>query len=322
MSDPTRAQPRVSVIVVSFNTRDLLSRCLKSLRSSHRPPETEAIVVDNASADDSSGMVAGEFPEVRLILPGENLGFAKANNLAAEEARGEYLLLLNSDAAVDEDAIPELARFLDEHPSAGIVGPRLRNPDGTHQPSARTFPCPMNLFLEATGLGGLVDRTHHYGFSGDETIRVDYVSGAALMIRRNLWRELGGFEESYFFYGEDADLCWRAKEGGAETWFVHTAGAVHEGGASTAALRRDAAIEGYRAYLLFIGEHQGKAALRWARLWVFMGAALRWVVSLLPAALSPEWRRRRVTYAAVAKLALSRDPFPIGRFGWPEEDPP
>ena len=320
MSQPDASSPVVSVIVVSYNTRCLLARCLDSLDASAAPPAIEVLVVDNASADGSAEMVAAEYPEATLLEPGENLGFARANNLAAESARGEHLLLLNSDAAVDPSTVGDLARFLEEHPAAGVVAPRLANPDGTHQPSARAFPCALNLFLEATGLERLLGRTTHGHFRGDETRPVEYVSGAALMIRRSLWRELGGFDEGFFFYGEDADLCRRALERGAETWYLHSAGALHEGGASTAALRTNAAIEGYRAALLFIRKHGSAGAVTWARLWILLGATLRAVASALPAALSPSWRARLQTYLAVARLALSANPYPIGRFGWPEDD--
>lgn len=322
MSDPHENTPLVSVIIVNYNTRAQLARCLDSLRAACEAVAMEILVADNGSADGSPAMVATEYPEARLIPLQENLGFARANNLAARLAQGRYLLLLNSDATVKPGTVPGLVAFLEANPEAGIAAPRLRNPDGSYQPSVRTFPCPLNLFLEATALDRLVRRTAHGGFAGDATRPVEYASGAALMIRRRLWQALGGFDESFFFYGEDADLCYRALAEGAQTWFVHTVEVVHEGGASSSSLGPHAAVEGYRAYLLFIRKHAGAGAVVWARLWVLLGAGLRVLACALPAAFAPPWRGRLRTHVAVLRLTVARHPYPIGRFGWPEDDAP
>ncbi len=322
MSDSHESTCLVSVIVVNRNTRAPLARCLGSLRIARESLAMEIFVVDNGSTDGSPSMVATEYPEARLIALQENLGFARANNLAARLAEGRYLLLLNSDAAVEPDTIPGLVAFLEAHPEAGIAAPRLRNPDGSYQPSVRAFPCPRNLLLEATALDRLLRRPTHGGFPGDATRPVEYVSGAALMIRRPLWEELGGFDESFFFYGEDADLCYRALARGAQTWFVHTVEAVHEGGASSSSLGPGAAVEGYRAYLLFLREHAGAGAVLWARLWILLGAGLRALACAVPAVFAPSWRGRLRTYLAVLRLGVARHPYPIGRFGWPEDGAP
>ena len=300
--------PRVSVIIPSFNTRDLLARCLESLVGAPQP--TEVIVYDNASSDGSAETVAERFPTVVLVWGSENIGFARANNAAARVATGDVLLLANSDTEVAPGAIAALLGALDARPDVGIVGARLVNPNGGYQQSARTLPCALNLFLEATGLSRLVNRPKLYGFRGDRTRAVPYVSGAAMAVRRSVWDGLGGFDESFFFYGEDADLCARAGRRGWKTLFCHYAEVIHHGGASTAPIRPDAAVEGYRSAFLFIAKHHGGLRLALARLWVALGAAIRWAVAV--AVRAPD--RRRV-YGRVLRLAFRRRPFPTGRFG-------
>jgi len=307
----------VSAIVVSYNTAGLLRECLRSLQAAATRTPLEIIVWDNASSDGSADMVAHEFPSVRLLRSERNVGFAVANNRAADMAAGEWLMLLNSDATVAPDTLPALLEVAAAYPEAGILAPRLTYPDGTHQPSARRFPSALGLILEAGGLDRLI------GYSAyarrprtGPPYRVDYASGAALLVRRALWQRLGGFDDAFFFYGEDADLAARAADEGLVTLYCPDVVAVHVGGASSAALRRSAAVEGYRAVFLFLRRHRGRLAVPVARAAVALGAALRLVCVAPPAWLGHDgdMRARARTYAAVLRLALSRDPFPPGGF--------
>lgn len=306
----------VSAIVVSYNTRELLAGCLQSLHRSLPSPAVEVIVYDNASEDGSAEMVAEAWRQVKLMAGERNIGFGPATNRAAAMARGEWLLLLNSDAMVEPDTVQALVECARRNGSA-IVGARLVGPDGRFQSSARTFPSALNLLLEAVGLDLIVRRTGHYGFRGDRCRVVDYVSGAAMLIRRDTWEQLGGFDERFFFYGEDADLCYRARQRGLVTRFCAEATAIHIGGASSASLRSNAALEGYRSVFLFIRKHRGVLALCAARLAVALGAAARWVPAALLGLVSGSAPRaaRRDTYARVLRLALSKNPMPVGGFG-------
>jgi len=311
--------PRVSVIVLSHNTRELLARCLRSLEGCAEDGLAEVIVWDNASSDGSVELVESEFAWALLERSDQNLGFSVANNRAARGAPGECVLALNADAALGPGALERMLAAMDDAPDVGVVGPRLLNPDGSYQRSARRFPCPLGLFLEATGLDALTRWTRYGSFAGDTTRTVDYVSGAAMLVRRDVWDELGGFDEGFFFYGEDADLCARARALGRQTLFVHDAEIVHEGGASAAGLSYAAALEGYRSVFRFILNHQGRRALALARVWVVLGAAVRVVVAV-PAALVARgaargaWLQRLRAYCAVLRQTLSRNPLPRGGF--------
>jgi hypothetical protein len=311
--------PRVSVIVLSYNTRELLARCLRSLEGNVADGLAEVIVWDNASSDGSVELVEREFPWVTLIASDRNLGFSTANNRAARDASGQFILALNADAALRPGALERSLAVMEDGPDIGVVGLRLVDSDGSYQQSARRFPCPLGLFLEATGLDALTRWTRYGSFAGDTTRTVDYVSGAAMLVRRDVWDDLGGFDEGFFFYGEDADLCARARALRREALFVHDAEVVHQGGASAAALSYAAALEGYRSAFRFILKHQGRWALWVARAWVVLGAAVRVVVAVLAALVArgvarSTWLQRLRAYCAVLRQALSGDPLPRGGF--------
>jgi GT2 family glycosyltransferase len=229
------------ILIVSYNTSDLTSACLLSVGS--RP----VIVVDNASTDGSADAVAAEFPGVRLIRSERNLGFAAANNLAARHATGEYLLLLNPDTVVLEGAIDRLLEFAAAHPGAGIWGGRTLFHEsqagaargGRLNPaSCWGRPTLWSLICTATGLSSLFrgsalfNPESYGGWERDSIREVDIVSGCFLLIRRELWDRLGGFDPEFFMYGEDADLCLRARKLGARPMITPEATIIHYGGAS------------------------------------------------------------------------------------------
>lgn len=308
--------PLVSVLVVSYNGREVLCRCLAALDANDTPP-LEVLVHDNASTDGSAEMVARDFPSVALSVGETNLGFGRANNLLAGRARGRWLLLLNSDAFVEPSTIARLTAYLAEHPDVRLLAPELRNEDGSPQASIRRAPNALTLAAEAVGRSGA---SHVTVADGADLPRGCYASGAALLVERRLWAQLGGFDEAFFFYGEDADLARRAEALGVHVRFTSRAPITHLGGASTAADRPAAAVEGYRAAFLYIRRHRGRPSLAAARAAVVLGSALRALVAGMAGFAGPGseragWRRRRATYARVLRLALGRDPFPTGRFG-------
>lgn len=235
----TSAAPEVSIIIVSYNTRALTLACLDSVLAETRGVAYELIVVDNASADGSADAIATHPSRPRLIRLDENIGFARANNLAAREACGTYLVLLNPDTVILDRAIDRLYGFASARPDALIWGGRTLFADGRLNPSSCWRRMTMwNLACRALGLTGLLPRSTLFngeaygGWARDTERPVDIVSGCFLMIPRELWRRLGGFDPTFFMYGEEADLCLRARRLGARPRVTPLATIIHHGGAS------------------------------------------------------------------------------------------
>jgi N-acetylglucosaminyl-diphospho-decaprenol L-rhamnosyltransferase len=229
----------VSILVISYNTRDMTLACLRSVFEQTTVASFEVIVVDNASGDESADAIEREFPQVRLIRSADNLGFAVANNLAARNARGNFLLLLNPDTLVLDHAIDRLMAFAGERPNARIWGGRTLFGDGSLNPaSCWRFMSLWSLFTLATGLTSLCRDSRLFnpeGYGGwrrDCVREVEIVTGCLLLIRRDLWDKLGGFDGSFFMYGEEADLCYRARELGIRPMMTPDATIIHYDGAS------------------------------------------------------------------------------------------
>lgn len=229
----------VSVLVVSYNTCELTLAALRSAIAETSTATAEFIVVDNASTDGSAPRIAAEFPSVHLIALDRNVGFARANNLAATVARGRYLLLLNPDTVVLDRAIDRLLAFARQRPGAGLWGGRTVFPDGTLNPASCWGRMTLwNLMCRATGLTGLLPHSPIFngeGYGGwprDTEREVDIVSGCFLLIERRFWSQLDGFDPLFFMYGEDADLCLRGAAAGARPAITPDAVIVHLGGAS------------------------------------------------------------------------------------------
>jgi GT2 family glycosyltransferase len=205
----------VSVCIANWNCRDLLRDCLRSLEARRQGVRLEVIVVDNASTDGAAGMVAREFPAVVLVCNGHNAGFARANNQAAARARGRYLFFLNNDTVVPPGALARLCRFARARPSVGLVGPCLRDRDGRVQASARQRPCVAALLHRITLLRWIgLFRGAYRGYRGrdvvpETTTPAEVLMGAALLMPRRVYRDVGGWDEGYEFGGEDIDLCAR-----------------------------------------------------------------------------------------------------------------
>lgn len=232
-------QVDISILLVSFNTRQMTLACLDSIVRETRSSSYEVIAVDNASEDGSAAAIGNHVVRPRLFALKHNIGFARANNLAAEHARGRYVLLINPDTVVLDRAIDRLREFAEGRPEAMIWGGRTVFADGTLNPaSCWARMTPWNLLCRATGLTGLFPGSSLFnaeaygGWRRDTARAVDIVSGCFLMMPRALWNELGGFDERFFMYGEEADLCLRARALGARPEITPAATIVHHGGAS------------------------------------------------------------------------------------------
>ncbi len=227
----------VSIIIVSYNTRELLWDCLTSVAPGCEGLSTEVFVVDNASSDGSADMVRKEFPQVRLVVNDLNLGFAAANNLGLERAAGRYMVLLNSDSQIRQAAMTTLVEFMDARPTAGYCGPRLLNADGGLQASARRFPTFLSDAFSMLGL----DRRYpysrhalslHSGSRSGKPFPADWLSGACLMVRSAAVAQVGLMDAGFFLYFEETDWCRRMACVGWEGWYVPQAEVVHLGGQS------------------------------------------------------------------------------------------
>ena len=248
----------LSIIVVSYNARDYLERCLGSVAGRGY----EVIVVDNASTDGSAELVRGRFPDVRLIELPENRGFGAGNNAGMRVASGRWFLLLNSDAWPVGNAVEELVAFGDRHPGIGIAGPRLRSTNGSLQRSVRGFPTVWRLATEYFFLRKLAPGTMAlnglYGANFDhETVKkAEYLMGAVLLLRREAIAQVGGFDERFFMFSEEVDLCYRMRRAGWTVEFYPEAEFVHVGGASTRLEWDRMYREQLRGHLLFLAKHR------------------------------------------------------------------
>ncbi len=228
----------LSVLIVNWNVRDLLRRCLQSLLANSPACTLEIIVVDNGSTDGSGEMVRTEFPQVHLIANTDNRGFPAANNQGLAVARGRYVLLLNPDTEVIGNALETMVAFADAHPDVGIVGPQLLNPDGTVQSSRRRFPTLATALLESTWLQPyaprrLLSRYYVLDRPDDEIQDVDWVTGAALMARGEAIEQVGPLDEGFFMYSEELDWCRRFREAGWRVVYLPTARVIHHVGKSS-----------------------------------------------------------------------------------------
>ncbi len=221
----------LSIVIVNWNTRQYLQACLGSIRSGAPGFPFETIVVDNASADGSGEMVRREFPDVRLIENKENTGFAAANNQGARAASGRFLLFLNPDTQVHPGTLAGAVAFMEQHPEAGIMGCRTMNPDGSLQATAFASPTQLRTFAVVSGLNRFFKLSR---FSDHSRLRTpDYVQGSFLIIKKALFDDCGRFDERFFLYAEDVDLCLRIKAAGFRIYYYPAVSITHYGGGSS-----------------------------------------------------------------------------------------
>jgi len=227
---------KVSVIIVSFNAAGLLRECLRSLFQTSTRHELEVVIVDNDSADDSVAMMRESFPQVILLENNWNAGFAAGVNQGYAVSSGDYVFLFNPDARLKPGAIDRAVDFMEAHPECGICGARLVNPAGGLEPSARRFPSALYKFLTTSGLSThfphskLLGKGDYRYFDHNSVLEVDWVPGTFSAIRRTMLEQLGFFDERFYLYYEETDLCLRAKRRGWKIYFIPDAEVVHEGG--------------------------------------------------------------------------------------------
>ena len=253
---------KLSIIIVNWNTEDLLKQTLDSVFKETKNFDFEVIVVDNNSMkDDSVKMIKENFPQVVLIENKENLGFSRANNQGLKIAKGEYLMLLNSDVIVLNQAIEKLVGFLDKHPETHMAGPKLLNKDMTFQHACRRgVPDPLNSLFYLTGLykifkNAKIDSYKKFNVSENESGRTEALSGAAMMFRREVYEKIGGLDEDFFMYGEDLDFCKRVSDMGWRTFYVSEAEIIHFYGSSSAKRKMKSLINFYDAMWLYYKKH-------------------------------------------------------------------
>jgi GT2 family glycosyltransferase len=228
-----------SVIIVSFNTRDILRECLASVERESDGIRIETLVVDNHSSDGSAEMVEKEFPRVRVLRSSVNLGFGAANNLAIQAARGRCVILLNSDAFLLPGSLRSAVNNMNLHPEAALAGARLVGRDFSWQPSARMFPSIFNDTLVLTGLAAKFPKSRFFGHfdrtwaDQSEPAKVDWVPGAFSIVRTEVLEEIGLFDPRFFMYSEEVDLCRRIKRAGYEIWYWPDILVMHIGGESS-----------------------------------------------------------------------------------------
>jgi GT2 family glycosyltransferase len=235
----------VSILIVNWNTREFLHACLSSLQATCSEIEHEVIVVDNASNDGSADMVATEFPDVILLAQMQNLGFAAGNNLAFDNAKGDWIWLLNPDTAVLDGALSNLVVFLKKKPKAGAVASALIDArTGKVQRSCRTFPTPAALWVQSLGLACAFSRSKRFGFykmgwwNYRDERQVEQPMASSFLLRRAAIGTSGGlFDENFPIFFNDVDLCWRLKLAGWEIWFTPNARVKHWGGGATSQIR-------------------------------------------------------------------------------------
>ncbi|MCX5726379.1 MAG: glycosyltransferase family 2 protein [Candidatus Saganbacteria bacterium] len=243
----------LSIVIVNFNTRDLLRKCLMSIYTKLKELDLEAIVVDNASSDDSARMVKQEFPQVKLVANNENLGFSVANNKGIEVSSGKYVLFLNSDIELIDDSLKNLIKLMEEKKSIGAVGCKLLYPDRTVQPSCGKQLLP-SIFIKQLLFG--MERGKYYLTDYDKEREVDWCTGACLLVRRKSLDDAGHFDEKYFIYYEDNDLCMELKKKGWRVYYSPRAQVVHYKAASREkADEGKIFIENLKSYLHFYKKH-------------------------------------------------------------------
>jgi GT2 family glycosyltransferase len=300
--------PTISIIIVSWNVRQLLRACLASLPLAD--PRVEAIVVDSASTDGTPAMVAADFPAVRLITSDENLGYTRGNNLGLREARGRYLFILNPDTELHPGALEALSAHMDAHPRAGAAGPLVLRPDGTPQPTRRRFPTLGLAFFESTWLQRLAPRAwlcRYYAedLPAGEPAAVDWVVGAALFVRRAAYEQVGGLDERFFMYSEELDWQRRMRAAGWEVHHVPKARVVHHEAGSSVQVPAATHIRFNTSKVRYYRKYHGAAAAEGLRWYLLGHFAVQFGLETLKGWLGHKPALRRARAAAYREVLRS-----------------
>ena len=252
-----------SIIIVAYNSCDFIPACLKSVRDACEGIDAQIIVLDNGSVEPILPEIRQFFPEVEWIDSKENLGFGKGCNLAEKRATKPYLFFINPDTVVSRDSFTKVLDFMEEHPESGTVGCRILNEDGSLQWACRrSFPTIVSAVSKTIGLAALFPKnktlaSYNMTYADpDEVTEVDAISGSFFCMRRDLYEKLGGFDEDFFMYGEDLDLCFRAKVAGCKNYYTPSTNILHFKGQSCRTRRWDSYLDFYKAMLIFVKKHK------------------------------------------------------------------
>ena len=253
---------KLSVIVVNYNVEYFLEQCLHSVETALQGIDSEVFVVDNHSVDGSVRMLNKKFPEVKLIVNTENVGFAKANNQAIHQAKGEYILLLNPDTLVESDTFAKTIAFMDQTPQAGGLGVKMVNGEGKFLPESKlSLPFPYVSFYNIFGLSKLFKKSRRFGkyhltyLDPNEIHEVEVLSGAFMLLRKSMLDNIGYLDEDYFMYGEDIDLSYRITQAGFKNYYYPKTRIIHYKGESTKKSSINYVIVFYKAMQIFAKKH-------------------------------------------------------------------
>lgn len=298
--------PEVSIVIINWNTRDLLLHCIKCIYETRGALDLEVIVVDNASSDDSLVVLRKHFPCVYIIANERNVGFARANNQGVSASRAPYVLLLNSDAFLMPGALQVMLDLLMREPRAALIGAQLLNTDGSFQASHTRFPNQWREFLILSGIGRAL-KGRWYPSHGDESDKgaqvVDYVEGACMLVRRDTYLQVGGLDEAFFMYAEEVDLCYRLRQLSWQVWYQPTAQVIHLGGGSSMHRRTQREIDLYRSRIHFFRKHYGRTAAVLLKSQIIAATAVKAIVHGALSRLGGErWGRRTVPIRELAAL--------------------
>jgi hypothetical protein len=271
----------ISIIIVSWNTASFLENCLNSILANPPTSSSEIWVVDNASSDDSPRMVREKFPQVHLVENRENVGFARANNQAIRHCTGNYVLLLNPDTLVASGALQSLVDFLDKHPEAGAAGPRILNPDGSLQVSSHPRPTLSRelwrlLHLDSVSPYAMYPRIK---WETNRPQEADVLSGACLLLRKEVLEQVGFLDEDFFIYSEEVDLCYRIQRAGWRMYWIPQAEVVHFGGQSTQQVPTEMFLHLYHSNIKYFRKHYGWSATQIYKLILRIAALSRLILA-------------------------------------------
>lgn len=309
---PSKPTCDLSIIIVSWNVADLLRDCLRSLDANRGALDLEVIVVDSASSDNSVTMVQTEFLWVTLLACAENVGFPKGNNLGLARANGRYILLLNPDTVVLDDALSKMMAYVQQNPEVGVLGCQLRNGDGTIQSSKRRFPTLTTAFFESTWLEtvaprGVLASYYAQDLADDVVNDVDWVMGACMLVPRQVVAEVGGMDEAYFMYSEELDWCRRIKDSGWRVVYYPEAQIIHYVGQSSDQAVVARHINFQQAKLRYFRKYNGRFAALVLRLFLLLNYAWQMVLEAVKGLLGhkrPLRRQRIQAYWQVIRSGL------------------
>jgi len=304
-------QPDVSVVIVSYNTRDLTVECVRSIRERDRGCDIEIIVVDNDSHDGTVEALHETFGgDIVVIASKENLGFAAGNNRGLEAARGRWLLLLNPDAEIHEGTITETLRYAETKPNVGVVGVRCLNPDGSQQSTLFRDKRVLDFFINVVvpnrimRRSRVLGRARYAGIDLEREQRVDVVAGCYMFVPREAYEEAGGMDERFFMYGEESEWCHRIRSTGRSVWYYPGASILHYGGVSADRHPTEMNLAMAHSMLMLVRKTRGPAAAYLANLAMLLRDAPR-------AVLWPPYRTLRKTADTAVGHTLRRA---AGRF--------